>query len=666
MPISGDERSGGSSVGVVPDVGGDQEAFDAWCHRIDEAVAIANVPTLLMVLVQLTGELSWLEEPYRPARSGGLGDNDTGGLPEERRSEIRQAAAEAIKAWRAGRPVALPEPSEDLLVRMLATAMGEEVPAEFGPMLATEASAGVQDPARLSMPDGAVDFPPVPEGFRAVVIGAGVGGLCAAVNLAAAGVPYVQLERNDTVGGTWLENAYPGAGVDTPNHLYSFSFAPYDWGRYFSLRDELHAYLEHVSREFDLRSNIRFGCEVVSTVYDEATRTWTVDYRDPDGAPRSVTANIVVSAVGAFNPPRPPDIPGVEGFTGDCYHTARWPEDAAIDGRRVGVIGSGASAMQLVPEIADRAAELTIFQRSPQWAAPFEQFRKDVPDAVRFLLREVPLYRVWYRLRLGWNFNDRLHPALQKDPEWEHPDRAVNAHNDAFRRFFTRYIESELGDRTDLLDAVVPTYPPYGKRILLDNGWFATVCRDDVTLVPEAAAEVEGNRVRTASGAVHELDVLILATGFDVSRFVSTYEVRGRDGRTLAETWGDDGRAYLGCTVPGFPNLFILYGPNLQAGHGGSLMFFLEAQMTYVMGLVRQMVKEELAAVELRAGVCEEYNARLDALHESMIWTHPGMTTYYRNSKGRVVVPTPLRVIDFWDLTRRPDLADYHVETRAV
>lgn len=638
-----------------------------WLERLDQAVAVANVPSLLMVLVQLTGETRWLEAPYRPLRGRGLGDNDTGGLPEVVQDEIRRAAAAAIADWRAGRPVALAEPSESLLVAMLSAAMSEEVPLEYGPMLADEARAGLASPEEASVPFGAAAFPTVPEGFRAVVIGAGVGGLCAAVNLRAAGIPYVVLERNDTVGGTWLENSYPGAGVDTPNHLYSFSFAPFEWRRYFSLRDELHNYLEHVSREFEVRSNIRFGCEVVSATYHEPSQSWRVDYRDPAGTPRQVTANLLISAVGAFNPPRPPDIPGVDDFTGDCYHTARWPADAELDGRRVGVIGTGASAMQLVPQIADRVAELTIFQRSPQWAAPFEQFRKEVPEPVRFLLNEVPLYRTWYRMRLGWTFNDRIHPALQKDPEWEHPARAVNAQNDAFRRFFTRYVQDELGERTDLLDAVLPTYPPYGKRILLDNGWFAAVCRDNVTLVPEAAASVAGNRVRTASGGEHELDVLILATGFDVSRFVSTYEVRGRSGQTLQEAWhDDDGRAYLGCTVPDFPNFFTLYGPNLQAGHGGSLMFFLEAQMTYVMGLVRQMVDDGIGAIELRRQVCEAYNSRLDELHESMIWTHPGMETYYRNSKGRVVVPTPLRVIDFWSLTRQAELEHYQLEPASV
>lgn len=661
MAVTGEQVAEGGAAG------GEHPADAVWFERLAEAVAVANVPTLLMVLVQLTGETSWLEEPYLPQRGRGLGDNDSAGLAEDIQDEIRRAAGVAIADWRRGRPVALSDPSESLLVRMLSAAMSEPVPPEYGPMLAAEAKAGLVSPQEAGVPVGAAGFPTVPEGFRAVVIGAGVGGLCAAVNLRAAGIPYVVLERNETVGGTWLENSYPGAGVDTPNHLYSFSFAPFEWRRYFSLRDELHNYLEHVSRGFEVRPNIRFGCEVVSAAYDEPSRTWRIDYRDAAGARQRVTANILISAVGAFNPPRLPDVPGIDDFSGDCYHTARWPADADLDGRRVGVIGTGASSMQLVPQIADRVGALTIFQRSPQWAAPFELFRKEVPEPVRFLLSEVPLYRIWYRMRLGWNFNDRIHPALQKDPGWEHPERAVNAQNDAFRRFFTRYVEKELGERTDLLDAVIPTYPPYGKRILLDNGWFSTVCRDNVTLVPEAAVSVAGNRVRTASGAEHELDVLILATGFDVSRFVSTYEVRGRSGQTLQEAWDDDdGRAYLGCTVPDFPNFFALYGPNLQAGHGGSLMFFIEAQMTYVMSLVRQMVDERIGAIELREQVCETYNARLDELHESMIWTHPGMETYYRNSKGRVVVATPLRVVDFWGLTRQAELEHYRVEPASV
>ena len=227
--------------------------------------------------------------------------------------------------------------------------------------------------------------------------------------------------------------------------------------------------------------------------------------------------------------------------------------------------------MQIGPEIQDEVNSLTIFQRSVHWAAPFEQFRKEVPDPLRFLLREVPLYRNWYRVRLGWTFNDRIHSALQKDPDWEHPDRSLNAQNDAHRAYFTDYVVNELGDEAaDLLDRVLPTYPPFGKRMLMDNGWYRMLRNPKVTLVDEHVARVDSGRLDADDGTEDDADVLVIATGFDVLNFITTYEAKGRSGVSLADQWEhDNAQAYLGTVVPNFPNFFTLYGPNLQPGHGG-------------------------------------------------------------------------------------------------
>jgi 4-hydroxyacetophenone monooxygenase len=621
-----------------------------------EAVAIANIPSLLMVLVQLTGETTWLQEPYRPTRQQGMGDNDTGGLPDAVQEEIREAALEAILAWRDGRPVAIPTPSPAMLVEMLGVAMGEDVPDEYGAMIS--AQIGLDDEPDVEPIDA-------PDGFEVLVVGAGVAGICAAVQLQRAGIPFIVIEKNSTVGGTWWENRYPGAGVDTPNHLYSFSFAPYDWSMYFALRDELHTYLEHVADRFDLRRHIRFGTQVDRLEFVADDQCWDVTLTLPDGAVEHRRPNAVISATGIFNPLKYPDIPGLDRFAGPRPHTAAWPDDLDLTGKHVAVVGNGASAMQFGPEVQDQVASLTVFQRSAHWAAPFEHFRTPVPEPVRMLLREVPLYRAWYRARLGWTFNDRLHRSLQKDPQWEHPERSLNAINDAHREFFTRYVVSELGERTDLLDKVVPTYPPFGKRMLLDNGWYRMLRNPKVTLVDEPITEITEHAVVTASDT-YEADVLVIATGFDVLRFLTAFETVGRDGRTLREVWDDtDARAYLGgLTVPGFPNLFVLYGPNTQPGHGGSIMFVMEMLMGYVVEALRTMIREDIGALEVRQEVHDTYNERIDAAHEQMVWTHPGMSTYYRNDKGRVVVNYPFRNVDLFAATAHVDLADYHAEPR--
>ncbi len=624
-----------------------------------EAIEIANIPTLLMVLVQLTGDLRWLDAPYAPARQSGLGDNDTGGLSEDRQREVRDAALDAILAWRAGREPVLPEPDDELIVRMLSVAMAEWVPPEYGPF--TSAQLGLVK---------FLDHEPIetPPGFKVVVIGAGVSGLCAAINMQQLGIDYEVIERNETVGGVWWENHYPGAGVDTPNHLYSYSFAPYDWDKYFCLRDELHGYLEHVCDTFDVRDHIRFSTSVKRIAYQADRQLWRVTVQPDEGEAEVLEANVVISAAGIFNPPVEPDIEGLDSWTGERWHSARWPQDADLTGKRVAIIGNGASCMQTAPEIQHDVESLTIYQRSVHWAAPFEQFRKAVPEAIRFLLREVPLYRSWYRVRLGWTFNDRIHTALQKDPDWAHPERSLNAQNDAHRAYFTQYVIDELGDRADdLLDKVLPTYPPFGKRMLMDNGWYRMLRNPKVELVDERITRIDGNTIISVDGTERQADVLVLATGFDVLNFITTYEAVGRSGRRLTDQWEkDNAKAYLGTVIPDFPNLFTLYGPNLQPGHGGSLIFVVEMQVRYIIDVITKMCAGGLGAVEIRRDVHDAYNAKVDAAHENMVWTHPGMTSYYRNERGRIVVNSPWRNVDFYEMTREAELEAYITEPSAA
>ena len=624
---------------------------------IAEGVAIANIPVLLLVLVQLTGEMRWLEPPYRVRRIRGMGDNDSGRLPEEIQAEIRDAALEAILAWRNGRPVAIPDPSPELLARMLSWSMGEDVDISFGPLM--RAQYGFDN--LLAEP-----IENVPDGFSVLIIGAGMHGICAAVNLQAAGIPFTVIERSGAVGGVWHENNYPGAGVDSPSYLYSYTFAPHDWSMYFSLQEEIAEYFEYVVDCFNLRQSIELGVTVEAASYDSEAQEWAVDVHRFDGTTETLRANVVISAVGSFNPPKIPDIPGADSFAGVSFHTARWRHDVALEGKRVAVVGTGASAMQVCPAIQDDVASLTIFQREKQWAAPFDQYHKPIPEPIRYLLTHLPIYRNWYRTRLGWTFNDRLFDSLHKDPAWAHSDRSLNAVNDAHREFFTEYIHEELGDRTDLLDSVVPTYPPFGKRMLMDNQWFQMLKNPCVTLVADGVREIRPHSIVAADGREFDTDVIVFATGFDVTRFLSSYEVRGRSGRTLRETWDDDNaRAYLGTCVPDFPNFFMLCGPNLQAGHGGS--FFIVAEMTtrYIIDAIRRMVTDGIGALEVREEPFQVYNDAVDRAHDQMVWTHPGMSTYYRNSRGRVVVIYPFRNLDYFMETGAVDLDDFLTEASA-
>ena len=631
---------------------------EARAPALAAALEEANLPTLLLALTQLTGDDRWMRDPYVPRPPRGPGDNDSGGFSPELQASIRQAAFEHIVARRDGRLQPAPAPSAERVAQLLEISLGESLPEGYGPLLAEE--LGVAD-RRVT-----IESPPSAEDFRVVVIGAGVSGLLAAIELERAHIAFTVIEKDETVGGTWWENSYPGCGVDTPTHLYSLSFAQRpDWSRYFAKRGELHAYLEDIAAEFDLRRNVRFGQEVTDATWSAQDSLWHLTARDTGGHVHKYTANVVITGVGYFNRPAYPRISGLESFAGPVMHTARWRSDVHISGKRVAVIGTGASAMQLVPNVADVAGHVTVFQRSPQWGIPHPNYLRDVSAGTQLLMSEVPYYLGWYRLRLVWAFGDRLHEHVQWDPAWQHPERSISKTNDRQRAFLTDYIITELGDRLDLVPKCLPTYPPYGKRPLLDNGWFRTMTRDDVDLVTDDIVAIHADGVTTADGRTHPADVLVLATGFKPLQMLAPMEIHGRSGRTLREVWGpDDARAYLGITIPDFPNFFCLLGPNTFAGHGGSGILTIELEMRYVMEMLALMIDREIASVECRQEAHDAYNEELDAALARTIWAHPGMTTYYRNSRGRVVVPMPWTNLDYWHRTRHPDLDDYVIQRR--
>jgi 4-hydroxyacetophenone monooxygenase len=630
----------------------DIEPADLGRADLERAVRSANVPTLVMVLFQLTGDRKWLGAPYAPSRAPGLSSHDSGGLPPGVQDEIRAAAVEAVLAWTAGKPPALAAPSPAVAHAMAQVCVGEPVPSLYGEQVA----------AMLAEPETASPLPP--NDFSVVIIGAGISGLAAAFALRQAGVKVVVFEQNDRPGGVWADNCYPGAGVDTPSYVYSFSFFRHPWSTHFGKRDEVLAYLEDMVTRTGLADVITFGTKVTAAQWDAASARWRIRTQERSGATGDITANAVITAVGLLSRPVRPDLPGMDAFAGQLFHSAQWPAGLDVRGKRVAVVGSGASAMQIVPAIADQVAGLTIFQRSPQWAAPDEDYFGQVPADAHWLIEHVPFYHFWYWFRLNWTFGDRNYPAMNIDPDWPHPARAVNEVNDRHRAGLTRYIEGQLAGRDDLIAASVPAYPPYGKRILLDNGWYATLRRENVALVSEPVTAFTPDGPADASGRVWPADIVVMCTGFDPQRPVYPIEVTGRDGVTLGSVWGqDDPRAYLGVTAPHFPNLFFLYGPNTNPG-GGAVISVVEQQVRYVVTLIEAMITGGLASIEPRQDRHDEYNERVDAEHARRIWSHPGMTTYYRNAAGRVVVNMPWQLVQYWRLLREPSLGDFEV-TRA-
>lgn len=629
-------------------------AVQAASGQLVRAIEKADLRVLLMVLFHLSGDRRWLEPPYRPKRDNKLIADEDAGLLRQVQDEIRAEAVRLIES-RGANP-AIDDPGDALIVEMMSACLGEEVAPEYALMMREEMGF---TPRQVTWPEetraAKVDAP-------VIIVGAGVSGIALGANLQSLGIPYIILEKHGEVGGVWLENSYPGCGVDTPNHAYSFSFGRrYRWQSYFSPRDQLFDYVKRCATEFGVRPNIRFNTRLTSATWDEAAKRWRVAIESPEGS-ETLEGFALVSAIGQFSPPSVPKLKGADEFEGPVFHSAEWPEGLDVAGKRVAVIGTGASSMQIVPSIADKVASLTVYQRSPQWARPVERYHDHIDDDAQWLLEHVPFYASWFRFTMLWRYGDGLHPFLQKDPDWPHPERSINRVNDRHRIQMTEHLEAELRDRPDLIEKCLPDYPPYGKRILLDNGWYKAITKPNVELVTEGVDTILPDGIRADDGAVRPADIIVLATGFKVAVMAARLNITGRDDLTLDAAWANENpSAYLGITVPGFPNFFCMQGPNSGLGHGGSAISQSECQSRYIAGCLVQMVEQGIDAIEVRQDEHDAYVRSVDERHERMIWTHPGMSTYYRNPQGRVVSVMPWRLVDYWAQTHDPDFSHYHL-----
>jgi len=489
------------------------------------------------------------------------------------------------------------------------------------------------------------------------IIGSGMSGIVAAHRLAQAGVPFTIFEKNPEAGGTWFENTYPGCRVDVANHLYSYSFAQTgDWPQYFSTQPVLYEYFRSCLDRFGLREHVRFGTEVAGATWDEDARSWTLHVV---GGEDEAGWQAVVSAVGQLNRPNWPNIEGRERFAGQTFHSAEWDHTVDLDGKRVAIIGTGASAAQFIPAVAEQAGELEVFQRTPPWLIPTPNYHDELPDGLRWVLHHVPSYARWDRLWLFWRTHEGLLPAAVVDPEWPDQERSVSPLNEFLRQMLLEYYAAEFPDPV-LQAKVTPTYPPLAKRIVRDNGiWARTWARDDTTLVTEGIVEITPKGIRTEDGIEHEVDVLIYGTGFQASSFLTPMRVVGRGGVDLHERWGGEARAYLGLTIPGFPNLFLMYGPNTNIVINGSIIYFSELEARYITESMRLLLETGHRTMDCRPEVHDAYNVDIDEANGRMAWGVSTVHTWYKNASGRVSQNWPHSLLEYWQRTLTPDPDDY-------
>ncbi len=475
------------------------------------------------------------------------------------------------------------------------------------------------------------------------IVGTGFGGLGMAIRLKQEGIDnFVVLEKEQDVGGCWRDNHYPGAACDVPSHLYSFSFEPKtDWSRKFAPQPEIHDYLRHCADKYGLRSHIRFGTEVASAGFDADRGVWVVRSTDD----RVFEARMLVSACGQLNRPAYPKVEGLDDFTGPRFHSARWDHDVDLRGKRVAVIGSGASAIQFVPQIAGQVGHLDLYQRTAPYVMP-------KPDR-RYSAVEQQLY-------------SQL-PAVQRLDRiaqyWTHEVRAL-----AFTRFsgllkpyrwrFHKYLQRNIHDPA-LRQRLEPDYPIGCKRVLISNDWFEALARPNVSVVTESIERVTANAVRTVDGHEHAADVLIYGTGFHATDFLAPMQIRGLDGAELNEVWRDGAEAYLGMTVSGFPNLFMLYGPNTNLGHS-SIVYMLESQIGYVMQAL-ETLRAGARWLDVKPQVQQRYNSALQERIKHTVWDQ-GCSSWYKTADGKNTNNWPGFTFEYRRSTRTLDPDAYTLQ----
>ena len=637
-----------------------QELLAASDATIDDAVEHADALTLRGLLYFLTRDddlLAMKTAAYISRTTLGSGLADEANVP-----IIRAKAAAYLKAYRDSGADDVPAASEDHLVRSLSLSSGVEIPDKDREIWLEEAAfdpwvRGITWPKQ-----------PTPEqlaGFTVAVIGTGLSGLNAAAQLKRAGIPFVVIEKNPDVGGTWFENQYPGARVDTPSRGYTHTFGVnYAYPYAYCPRDENMKYMRWVKDEFELGEHIAFDTEATAIVWDDAAEMWNVTARGPDGE-RSWRVNAVISCVGFLSRPSIPHIEGMESFEGVACHTAQWPVGLDLAGKRVAVIGSGASGYQTIPEIAKVAAETVLFQRNASWCFEDSSYVKALPPQATWLDRNFPFYVNFARFRLSCQIApDAARTSLAVDPEFDDP-HAVSALNKAVRDRCIDFIGRKLASKPELIEKMIPHSPPMASRpirIDSDDSIFDALVRDDLTLVSDPIERITPAGIM-AGGVERAFDVIVLATGFKANEYLWPMEVRGRGGRHVEQLWAKDGaRAYLGAMLPGFPNLFMSYGPNTNNFGGFQVIDLLEIVTRFALQCIAGLIVDDKKTVDVTIDAYWCYNDELDREEKKLVYMDPRARNYYQNGAGRSTVNSPIDIRRMWRWLRDPTVAPDEAE----
>ena len=623
-------------------------------NNISLAIKSASFPVLAASLVHVVGDIKILDDLPKP-KMAMLGEIQ-GYLSEQEKQLIESIALPLLEQYFSNTELKdFYIPSDDEMHKIMNYIVGAEVSEDYVPMMLDEINLRPSKPIKNTAAPNKRDI----KDFSALIIGAGMSGILMGIKLAERGIPFKIYEKNKSVGGTWAENTYPGCRVDIPNHFYSYSFEEnHQWSQYFSQQPELEQYFQACFDKYDLAGMTQFNTEVSAMTFDDSTNFWSIQSIN-NGSEQSEEFNLVISCVGQLNQPKIPEINGLESFEGNIFHSARWPQDDQITGKKVAVIGSGASAFQIVPSIADKCNELTVFQRSAPWMFPNPDYHRDVEDGNKWLLENLPGYSRWYRFLLFWPGSDQLLDSLFIDPEWQGGESSINETNDQMRQIFTDAMLGQLQDKS-LISKVIPNYPPFGKRMLQDNGaWLQSLQKDNVRIFTNEIQELTPVGI-LSNNQLHEFDTIILATGFKAQEFFTPICINGGDG-FFHDQYGDSPQSYLGIAFDTLPNFFSTYGPGTNLAHAGSIIFNSECQVKYICSAIDYILENNIKHLKVKQDVVASYQKKLEARLNQMVWQHPNVSSWYQNSKGKVVTTSPWRLIEYWKWTKKFEASDYEL-----
>ena len=617
-------------------------------QTLESALDSASFPVVAALLVHFTGDISILEKLPRPNQAV-LGEIQ-GFLSEDDKQTIKKIALKEISKFFSNYEVNdIYVPSNEELNKMMSFIVGENVSPDYIPMMLRDLNITSQD-LKLS----SVTTKP---SLEVLIIGAGMSGILAAIKLAERGIKFKIYEKNINLGGTWFENRYPGARVDIANHFYSYSFEEnHQWSEHFSQQPELLDSFKRCFDKYDIQKNTCFETQVTDMKFDDETKMWEVTSIHNKKSNKEVI-NIVLSCVGQLNQPKIPDIKGLDEFQGNMFHSSKWPEDDVIAGKKVAVVGSGASAFQIVPSIAKHCEQLTIFQRSPPWMFPNPKYHEQVDKEKKWLLENLPFYSRWYRFLLFYPGSDQLLDSLFIDPSWKDRSDSINQQNDEMRKLFTSAMLAQISNKS-LIDKVIPNYPPFGKRMLQDNGaWLEALHLPNVTLLAEGVEQMNSRGIFGLEKE-HEFDTVVFATGFKAQDFFDPINIDCSSG-SFKSIYKDSPVSYLGITFSSIPNFFAMYGTGTNLAHAGSIIFNSECQINYICSAIEHMLNNDYKVIKVKPKIEKQYQDRFDKRHKKIVWQHANVSNLYQNSKGKVVTTSPWRLVEYWNWTNNFNADEY-------